>query len=45
MQKGDSHETLSDINKLSELGYVPKVSIEEGVSKFLNWYKSYYKYE
>lgn len=45
MQKGDPYETLSDINKLSELGYVPKVSIEEGVSKFLNWYKSYYKYE
>ena len=39
----DTEETWSDTNKLQQLGYNPKVSIHEGVEKFINWYKSYYK--
>ena len=39
----DTEETWSDTSKLQQLGYNPKVSIHEGVEKFVNWYKSYYK--
>lgn len=37
----DTLETWSDISKMSELGYKPKVDIEEGIEKFVNWYKNY----
>ena len=39
----DTEETWSDTNKLQQLGYNPKISIAEGVEKFVKWYKSYYK--
>ena len=39
----DTKETWSDTTKLQKLGYNPKVSIAEGVEKFISWYKSYYK--
>ena len=38
----DTLETWSDTTKLKELGWKPKVSIPEGVSKFCEWYKKYY---
>ena len=38
----DTLETWSDTTKLKELGWNPKVSIPEGVSKFCEWYKKYY---
>ena len=28
---------------LELLGYKPKISIDEGVAKFIAWYKSYFK--
>ena len=39
MQEGDVFITCADINKAkNKLGYEPKVSIEEGVSNFVEWY-------
>lgn len=38
----DAVETWSDTRKLQEIGYSPKISIEEGVDNFVKWYKSYY---
>ena len=43
LQPGDVPDTYADVNDLvSELNYKPKVSVEEGVRKFADWYKSYY---
>ena len=39
----DTQETWSDITKLQMLGYKPTTSIKEGVAKFIDWYKNYYK--
>ena len=39
MQPGDVEVTYADITKArSELGYIPKVSIEEGLSRFCVWF-------
>jgi UDP-glucuronate 4-epimerase len=38
----DTQATWSDTTKLQALGYKPKTSIELGVEKFVEWYKSYY---
>ena len=43
MHPADTHITWSDTTKLQKLGYDPKVSIAEGVEKFVSWYKDYYK--
>jgi UDP-glucuronate 4-epimerase len=43
LQPGDVENTSSDISKLKSLGYEPKVSVEDGISNFVDWYKSYYK--
>ena len=44
MQLGDVEETFSNINKSTKmLDFLPKVSINEGIPKFIKWYKSYYK--
>ncbi len=44
MQKGDVPMTYADISKAERmLGFKPKVSLEEGVEKFVNWYKEWYK--
>ncbi|MDX1571573.1 MAG: NAD-dependent epimerase [Xanthomonadales bacterium] len=43
MQPGDVPSTYADIKGLRELiGYEPKVSIEEGVARFVAWYRDYY---
>ena len=43
MQPGDVTSTYADISKLSALtGYRPKVSIEEGLPRFVEWYRAYY---
>ena len=43
MQKGDVESTWANIDSLNEwIGYKPKVSIEEGVSRFIAWYKEYF---
>lgn len=38
----DSKETWSDTTKLQQYGYSPTVDIEEGVSRFVQWYKNYH---
>ena len=44
MQKGDVHRTFADIEHTKEvLGWAPQTSVEEGVHKFVTWYKEYYK--
>ncbi len=43
LQDGDVAETWADITEIqTELNYQPMVSIKEGVTKFVNWYKEYY---
>jgi UDP-glucuronate 4-epimerase len=40
MQSGDVEHTYADITKSkSMLGYNPSVSIEEGIERFIDWYK------
>lgn len=43
LQPGDVPETASDVTKArNELGYFPKVKIEEGIPQFVKWYLSRY---
>tara|TARA_R110002124_G_scaffold287216_1_gene471401 strand:+ start:97120 stop:98106 length:987 start_codon:yes stop_codon:yes gene_type:complete len=43
MQQGDVKETFADIDETTRLtGYQPTTSIEQGLPKFIEWYKSYY---
>jgi len=40
MQPGDVNNTFADVSKAKELlGYSPKISVEEGMKKFVSWYK------
>ena len=39
-QKGDVINTLSDINKIKNWGWTPKISIEEGMEREIAWYKN-----
>lgn len=40
MQAGDVERTYADVTKAKELiGYEPKVTFEQGVENFVNWYK------
>ena len=44
MQKGDVKETFADTSTLEDwISYKPRTSIEEGVQKFVDWYKDFYK--
>ena len=44
IQKGDVIKTHSDLNKIkSILKYKPKISIEDGMSRFIKWFKIYHK--
>ncbi len=44
MQDGDVPVTEADVTALeSDLGYRPKVKVEEGIQRFVDWYRSYYK--
>ena len=43
MQPGDCEATYADINRAGRLlGFEPKTSIEEGLDRFIGWYKSYF---
>lgn len=42
MQLGDVKESYADIEKSNKkLNFIPQISIKEGVSKFIKWYKDY----
>lgn len=44
MQPGDVYSTYADIEATKkDYGYEPKISLEEGLDRFVLWYKSYYK--
>ena len=44
MQPGDVTRTAADVEETrSVLGYAPKVSIEEGVGRFVDWYREFYQ--
>ena len=44
MQQGDVTATYADVGRLHALtGYQPKVMLEEGLGRFVDWYRSYYK--
>jgi UDP-glucuronate 4-epimerase len=44
LQPGDVEHTYADIGPLqSEIGYSPRVSIEQGLQRFAKWYKDYYR--
>ena len=44
MQQGDVKETNANIIKLEKItGYKPQVNIEEGLKRFIEWYKGYYQ--
>ena len=44
LQPGDVPSTHADVSKLvRDFNYHPKTNIEEGINKFINWYKDFYK--
>jgi UDP-glucuronate 4-epimerase len=44
MQPGDVAESFADIDTARrDLGFEPKISIEEGIGRFIAWYKHYHK--
>ena len=46
MQPGDVYQTYSDTSELyKDFGYSPRISLEEGIDRFIRWYKEYYSIE
>lgn len=45
MQPGDVYQTYADTTHLQKsIGYKPRIQIQEGVSRFVEWYKEFHKY-
>ena len=43
MQPGDVPETFADVEELMrDVGFQPRTPIEEGVAKFVAWYRQYH---
>jgi UDP-glucuronate 4-epimerase len=43
MQPGDVLSTFADIDELvRDVGFAPATSLEEGIGRFVEWYKTYY---
>ncbi|MBQ6570545.1 MAG: SDR family NAD(P)-dependent oxidoreductase [Clostridia bacterium] len=43
MQPGDVYQTYADVTDLiNDFGFKPSTSLEEGLSRFAKWYKTYY---
>ena len=46
LQLGDVPDTSANVDNLKEtFDYKPSTTVAEGVSQFVKWYKSYYKYD
>lgn len=46
MQPGDVYQTYADVSDLMhDFDFKPSTSIDEGLSKFVTWFKEYYRYE
>lgn len=44
MQPGDVQETFADITPLQQFtGFAPTMPVQEGVRRFVDWYKAYYQ--
>jgi len=44
MQPGDVPVTCADIEQIVyTVGYRPQTSIDDGVGRFVDWYRDYYK--
>jgi UDP-glucuronate 4-epimerase len=42
-QPGDMLETCADLTRIqAEIGYAPKVPLETGLARFVDWYRGYY---
>ena len=45
-QPGDMFETCADLTRIqAAVGYTPKVPLEEGLKRFVEWFERYYKVE
>jgi UDP-glucuronate 4-epimerase len=43
-QPGEMFETCADLTRVqAAIGFVPKVSLEEGLKKFVEWFRGYYR--
>jgi UDP-glucuronate 4-epimerase len=43
MQPGDVPETCADIDDLiRDVGFTPSTPIEEGIPRFVSWYREFY---
>jgi UDP-glucuronate 4-epimerase len=43
LQPGDVHRTFAEIDDLTNaVGFTPGTGIEEGINKFVSWYRDYY---
>jgi UDP-glucuronate 4-epimerase len=43
MQPGDVKATAADIeDSRRDLGFEPKIGIDEGIPRFVKWYKAYH---
>ena len=43
MQQGDVNTTFADISAMAEkFGYMPATKLDDGLRKFVDWYRSYY---
>jgi UDP-glucuronate 4-epimerase len=44
LQPGDVPDTFADVEALvSDVGYKPSTSIEQGIERFIGWYRDYYR--
>ncbi len=44
MQQGDVYQTYADTTKLEkDFGYKPKTLLKDGIERFVEWYKEFYK--
>ena len=44
MQAGDVRATAADVSQLTaDTGFTPNTNIEDGVARFVAWYRDYYK--
>lgn len=44
LQPGDVPDTMADVSQLAQYtDFTPQVSVEDGVARFVNWYREYYQ--
>jgi len=44
MQPGDVQDTFANVDDLArDIGFKPQTSIEDGLNRFVSWYRDYYK--